>query len=343
MRSFAPPAASMFLHHHQRLGKLQTWRCDAQKARFYAGSIVAGNFSLLCFISCYNHFHSVFSYPSSSAVILSALPLLFIGHLWCSNGLRARALLTVFGPIFYDFTFRFGKVMASSAVYTPAFYLVTHRANGILRNRPCNVVVFFQNHNHLRHTDGYTFVFLKIDDASKPSSHPEKQQASGVRNLETQTSLSALIGTPSKSPFKEEYLFKEGINTRKLLWPEQLEGHREIFPCSQKAKADGAGEIIPPMRKHLQSTNQEGDDFEAHENDKGHPSRICVQATLKHVVKLLHDNVYELASSLYGGRTEVQTPLRHAGWRDVADGLGDVLESLLPRISLSNYSSSTSC
>jgi hypothetical protein len=44
------------------------------------------------------------------------------------------------------------------------------------------VVVILEEYYHI--TDGYTFVFLKIDDASKPSSHPEKQQASGVRNLE---------------------------------------------------------------------------------------------------------------------------------------------------------------
>ncbi|KAJ6178513.1 hypothetical protein N7519_008974 [Penicillium mononematosum] len=43
---------------------------------------------------------------------------------------------------------------------------------------------------------------------------------------------------------------------------------------------------------------------------------------------LLRDNVYGLASLLYGGATEAQTPLQHAGWRDAVDGLGDVLATL---------------
>ncbi|OQE16857.1 hypothetical protein PENFLA_c026G08864 [Penicillium flavigenum] len=87
MRFFALPPASTFLHHHQRLGKLQTsWRrSDARRARLSSSSIVAGNFSLLCFISCCNLLNSGFAYPSSSAdqVVLPALSFLLIGLRRC--------------------------------------------------------------------------------------------------------------------------------------------------------------------------------------------------------------------------------------------------------------------
>ncbi|KAJ6178514.1 hypothetical protein N7519_008975 [Penicillium mononematosum] len=72
MRFFAQPPVSMFLHHHQRLGKLQTsWRrSDARRARGSCSSIVAGNSSLRLFF-------------------------LLIGLRRCSNGLRASAALEI--------------------------------------------------------------------------------------------------------------------------------------------------------------------------------------------------------------------------------------------------------
>ncbi|OQE16849.1 hypothetical protein PENFLA_c026G05504 [Penicillium flavigenum] len=104
-------------------------------------------------------------------------------------------------------------------------WLCTPSAQGAEKEEDCTIYGIA--------SDGYTFVFLKIDNGSKPSSHPESNK--------------------------------------------------------------------PPMSPQSRDTD----------------------------IILLHDNVYhELASSLYGGVTEVQTPLQPAGWRDAAAGLGDVLATV---------------
>ncbi|KAJ5690359.1 hypothetical protein N7462_004751 [Penicillium macrosclerotiorum] len=48
----------------------------------------------------------------------------------------------------------------------------------------------------------------------------------------------------SRSPLKEEYLFKEGINPRKFLSPEQLERLRELFPAAIGARVLVAGFLV---------------------------------------------------------------------------------------------------
>ncbi|KAJ5472944.1 hypothetical protein N7530_006945, partial [Penicillium desertorum] len=51
-----------------------------------------------------------------------------------------------------------------------------------------------------------------------------------------------------RSPLKEEYLFKEGINPRKLLSPDQLEGLRELFPAAIGARVLVAGFLVMLFR-----------------------------------------------------------------------------------------------
>ncbi|KAJ5585423.1 uncharacterized protein N7459_005223 [Penicillium hispanicum] len=51
-----------------------------------------------------------------------------------------------------------------------------------------------------------------------------------------------------RSPLKEEYLFKEGINPRKLLSPEQLDGLRELFPAAIGARVLVAGVLVMLFR-----------------------------------------------------------------------------------------------
>jgi hypothetical protein len=51
------------------------------------------------------------------------------------------------------------------------------------------------------------------------------------------------ILTP-RSPLKEEYLFQEGINPRKLLCPQQLDGLRELFPAAVGARLLVSGFLV---------------------------------------------------------------------------------------------------
>ncbi|CAG7990198.1 unnamed protein product [Penicillium nalgiovense] len=51
-----------------------------------------------------------------------------------------------------------------------------------------------------------------------------------------------------RSPLKEEYLFKEGINPRKLLSPDQLERLRELFPAAIGTRVLVAGFLVMLFR-----------------------------------------------------------------------------------------------
>jgi hypothetical protein len=47
-----------------------------------------------------------------------------------------------------------------------------------------------------------------------------------------------------RTPWKEDYLFKGGINPRKLLSPEQLDGLRELFRAAVGARVLATGLLV---------------------------------------------------------------------------------------------------
>ena len=47
-----------------------------------------------------------------------------------------------------------------------------------------------------------------------------------------------------RSPWKEDYLFKEGINPRKFLSPEKIDGLRELFPTAVGARVFVSGFLV---------------------------------------------------------------------------------------------------